>query len=192
MGTAKSPLESQPGQDRSGNTQVQGQLGMPPTTLFNLFLRAAPALPCGRQCIPCWAVSRDIPSSTRQQSFHTLGPAVSLGSAEPPAPPAPRDSGSGCASPASAPCGDSHPQSHPNTCFSLCRTPRLGCYRVENLEILYFLFICHGPSYAAERTGTSGHPRSAFVALSSSEPQYCFASCKRCFKIPLRNPLPQS
>lgn len=71
-------------------------------------------------------------------------------------------------------------------------TPKLFCYRFENLEILYSLFICHGPSYGAERTWTPGHPRSAFVPLSSSEPQYRFASSKRYFKFPLLNPLPQS
>lgn len=127
MGTANSPLESQSGQDRSGNIQVQGQFGMLSTTLFNLFIRAAPALPCGSP------FRAGVPAGT---SHHAHGSSVSTpwapsgvgsvprGSAGPPALPARRNPGSGCASPAAAPCSDSQPHSHTTTCPCLCRYPQ--------------------------------------------------------------------
>lgn len=99
MGTAKSRLECQSGQDRSGNIQVQGQFRMPSITLCKSLSRSS----CGALYSP-FPVSRDIPSSAPQQfqrPGHRTGWAVSG-----------RDLGSGCAS---------QPHVHPNIRPCLCR-----------------------------------------------------------------------
>lgn len=164
MGTAKSHLECQSGQDRSGNIQVEGQFGRPSITLCKSLSRSS--------CRPLYSpfpVGRGIPSSARQHSFHALG---TERAGQPHAGTWAR----------AVPLNLTHT---PTLAPASADTDKLGCYRVENLEMLYFLFICLFicPSYGAESTGASGNPH-----IASSEHQYCFASSKRYFKIPLLGP----
>lgn len=117
MGIAKSRLECQSGQDRSGNTQLQGQFGMSSTMLFNRFIRKAPVLPCGSPFRT--GLSAGTCHQAHGSSFHALG---TERGGQPPS----RLCGAAVPAPHRRRAGDSQPHSHRNTCSCLCRHLQTG------------------------------------------------------------------